>query len=90
MKRYNFTTFNENAESHEFYKTLSKKELVQIMNMKFDEINHNLIYYANLLKETFKGSDYDEHYYKLMSLCEEISDIKIIVDVLKGRRRYHD
>lgn len=89
MKRYTYTTFNENEELFEFYKTLSKKELVQIMNMKFDEINHNLIYYANLLKEIFKEADYDEHYYNLLSLCEEISDIKIIVNILKGNR-YHD
>lgn len=89
MKRYTYTTFNENEESFEFYKTLSKKELVQIMNMKFDEINHNLIYYADFLKEIFKGADYDEHYYNLLSLCEEISDIKIIVNILKGNR-YHD
>lgn len=89
MKRYTYTAFNENKESFEFYKTLSKKELVQIMNMKFDEINHNLIYYAKLLKEIFKEADYDEHYYNLLSLCEEISDIKIIVNILKGNR-YHD
>lgn len=88
MENYFFDTFNNNEESHEFYSTLSKKELVQILNMKFDEINCNLFYYANLLKQILKGLDYDEHYYNLLSLVEDISDIKIIVDILKDGK-YH-
>lgn len=87
MKNY-FTTFDKNKESLKFYKNLSKKELIQILNMKFDNINDNVSYYAKLLKQIFKGSDYDEHYYNLLSIVEDVSDIKIIVDILKDGEYY--
>ena len=38
--------------------------------------------FVEILKAIFNGDDYDEHYYLLKSLSEELNDIKIILNML--------
>ena len=81
---YKFTKLNENIESINFYNSISKKELVSILDNTLNDIDYYLNYYAEFLNCSFKGSDYHEHYYLMKSLSEEINNIKLILNILKN------
>ena len=38
-----------------------------------------------MFKYIFNDFDYDEFYYSCLSLIDELNDIKIILNILKGR-----
>ena len=87
MKNYfKFTKLNIDEESIKFYKSLSNKDLITILNNQFNDIDYFLNYYADFFKECFQGSDYDEHYYLIKSLSESLNDIKIILNIYKSEK----
>ena len=55
------------------------------LNDNLNNIDYYLNYYAEILRAIFNGDDYDEHYYLLKSLTEELNDIKIILNILGDR-----
>lgn len=81
---YEFTKLNEDIESINFYNSISKKELTNILDTTLNNIDYYLNYYAEFLNCSFKGSDYHEHYYLMKSLSEDINNIKIILNILKN------
>lgn len=85
MENYYFYKIDECDEAIDFYNYLSNDELLSMLNSEFEEIDCNLTYYANLLREIFNGLDYDEHYYNLISLSEALNNIKIILNILRDR-----
>ena len=81
---YKFNKLINDKDSIKYYSSLSTNVLIDILNTSFDYIDYYLNYYAKILKTIFKGDDYDEHYYLLKSLSEELNDIKIILNILGG------
>ena len=79
---YKFNKLINDKESIEYFSSLSNNVLNDILNTSFDNIDYYLNYYAEILKAIFNGDDYDEHYYLLKSLSEELNDIKIILNML--------
>lgn len=88
MKMKNYYEFDKLIDDEElinYFNSMSNKQLIDILNSEFDNIDYNLNYYAEFIKDLFNGNDYDEHYYNLKSLSEELNDIKIILNILYGR-----
>ena len=79
---YKFNKLIYDKDSIKYYSSLSNNVLNDILNTSFDDIDYYLNYYAEILKAIFNGDDYDEHYYLLKSLSEELNDIKIILNIL--------
>lgn len=84
---YEFENLNYEKESIDFYKSITTKELKNHLDKEFSNIEYYLVYYAEFFKTIFNGSDYDEHYYMIKALKEELNNIKIILNILKGRDR---
>lgn len=83
MRNYFLTKVFDDKETYNFFKSLSKKELKELLSMKLEDINDYLVYYSKLLKIIFNGTDYNEHNCNLKSLSEEVNDIKIILNILE-------
>lgn len=81
---FEFTKLNIDEESIKFYMSLSNKDLITILNNEFNILDYYLNYYAEFLKGSLQGSDYDEHYYLVKSLSESLNDIKIILNIYKS------
>ena len=79
---YKFTKLISDKDSIKYYNSLSTSVLNDILNTSFDNIDYYLNYYAEILKTIFNGDDYDEHYYLLKSLSEELNNVKIILNIL--------
>ena len=79
---YKFNKLIYDKDSIKYYSSLSINVLNDILNTSFDNIDYYLNYYAGILRIIFNGDDYDEHYYLLKSLSEELNDIKIILNIL--------
>lgn len=82
---YEFTKLNEDRESFQYFNFLSDEFLKNILNNSFNYIDNTINDYANIFKIIFNDKDYDEFYYSCLSLCEELNDIKIILNILKDR-----
>ena len=82
---YDFTKLTNDKDSINYYSSLSNNILNSILDNSFNNIDYHLNYYAKTLKQIFNGSDYNEHYYLLKSLSEELNDIKIILNILGTR-----
>lgn len=82
---YEFTKINEDRDSFRYFNSLSDKTLKNILNNSFNYIDDTINNYANIFKIIFNEKDYDEFYYSCLSLCEELNDIKIILNVLEDR-----
>lgn len=80
---YNFNNLYDDNETVSFYNSLSSKQLNQELNNLFDNIEYYVNYYAEFSQSIFNGNDYDEHFYTLKSLSENLNDIKIILNILK-------
>lgn len=78
----NYYKFTNDKETIKYYNSLSNNALNDILNNSIDDIDYYLNYYAEILRAIFSGDDYDEHYYLLKSLSEELNDIKIILNIL--------
>ena len=85
---YNFNNLYDDSESIKYYNSMSNNELNTTLNNEFDDIDYYLNYYAEFFKGTFNGADYDEHYYTMKTLSEELNDIKIILNILNERNSY--
>ena len=85
---YDFEILNYENESIDFYKSIDTKELKKQLNNYFNDIEYYMNYYAEVLKSIFEDSDYNEHYYTIKALQEELNNIKIILNILKGRDKY--
>ena len=66
-----------------FYESLPTNELIEMLNSMLDDIDFDINYYAKFLDNLFQGIDYNEHYYRLICLSEDINSIKIILTILK-------
>ena len=89
---YNYYNFKINKkysdrDTIKFYKSLSTKILKDNLNKSFNYLESYLIYFSKIFKSLYKGTDYDEFYYTCKSLVEELNDIKIILNILKGREK---
>lgn len=89
---YNYYNFKINKkysdrDTIKFYKSLSTKILKDNLNKSFNYLESYLIYFSKIFKSLYKGKDYDEFYYTCKSLVEELNDIKIILNILKGREK---
>ena len=84
---YKFTKLLNDNESINFYNSLSNIMLNNHLDDLFNDIDNYLNYYAIFFKEIFNGQDYDEHYYDMKALLEELNDIKIILNILNERKR---
>ncbi len=82
---YGFTKLNKDRESFQYFNSLSNEILKNILNDSFNYIDDTINNYATVFKFIFNGKDYDEFYYSFLSLCEELNDIKIILDILNDR-----
>ena len=85
---YEFEILNYENESIDFYKSIDTKELKKQLNNYFNDIEYYMNYYAEVLKSIFEDSDYNDHYYTIKALQEELNNIKIILNILKGRDKY--
>lgn len=85
---YEFENLNYEKDTVDFYKSITNIELKKHLNKNFNDIEYYLSYYAEILKSIFYGTDYDEHYYMLNALVEELNDIKIILNILKSKDNY--
>ena len=79
---YKFSKIINDKDSVKYYSSLPTNVLNDILNASFDNIDYYLNYYAEILRATLNSNDYDEHYYLLKSLSEELNDIKIILNIL--------
>ena len=86
---YKFTKLKYVKETIEFFNNMSTNELNTTLDNTFNDIDNYLNFYANFLKNIFNGQDYDECYYDMKVLSEELNNIKIILNILKGRK-YHE
>lgn len=86
--QFNFDDEITDDETISYYNAMSKNQLIDMLNLEFDNIGFDLKYYAKIIDFVLKGNDYNEHYYKFMCLAEELNNIKIILTVLKDK--YHD
>ena len=89
---YNYYNFKINKkysdrDTIKFYKSLSTKILKDNLNKSFNYLESYLIYFSKIFKSLYKEKDYDEFYYTCQSLVEELNDIKIILNILKGREK---
>ena len=82
---YEFNKLINDGESINFYSSLSREELIKYLNLEVDDIDYYLNYYSELFKTFFNGKDYDEHYYLFKSLLKCLNNIKIILNLLKGK-----
>ena len=82
---YEFYKLTYDKESINYFNSISNKDLLNMVNNEFDNLDYYLNYYAEFMKALFNGDDYDEHYYNLKSLSEGLNDIKIILNILQGR-----
>ena len=82
---YEFTKLIEDGESIDIYSSASNQKLKEILNDIFNDIDYRTDEAAKAFKIFFKGRDYDEYYYSMMVLLEELNDIKIILNILKER-----
>ena len=82
---YKFTKLIEDGEYFQYFNSLSNKILKNILDDSFNYIDNTINNYANIFKTIFNGYDYNEYYYSCLSLCEELNDIKIILNILKDR-----
>ena len=83
----NYFEFNyiEDKESFEYFNSLSTYVLKNILDNNFYYIEFFLEEFAEVFKNVFNRTDYDEFYYTCLSLVEELNDIKIILNILKER-----
>ena len=89
---YNYYKFKINKkysdkDTIKFYNSLSTKILKDNLNKNFNYLESYLIYFSKVFKNLYKGKDYDEFSYTCQSLVEELNDIKIILNILKGREK---
>ena len=82
---YEFNKLINDGESISFYNSLSRGELIKYLNLEFDDIHYYLNYYSEFFKTFFNEKDYNEHYYLIKSLLECLNNIKIILNILKGK-----
>ena len=82
---YEFTKYDEDGIAMDIFNGLSNDKLKSILDDYFNEIEYFLDLFADTFKNVFNGSDYDEFYYQSKSLVEQINDIKIMINILKGR-----
>lgn len=82
---YEFTKLNENRDYFQYFNSLPNEILKNILDNSFNYIDDTINNYANIFKNIFNGYDYDEFYYSCLSLCEELNDIKIIINIFKDR-----
>lgn len=82
---YKFTKLTEDGESFQYFNSLSNKILKNILDDSFNYIDNTINNYANIFNTIFNEKDYNEFYYSCLSLCEELNDIKIIINILKDR-----
>ena len=82
---YEFDNLIDDGETFEFFNSLSYDTLKKALNNSFTYIEDYLNNFADVFKNIFNGYDYDEFYYSCMALIEELNDIKIILNILKGR-----
>lgn len=82
---YEFTKYDEDGFAMDIFNGLSNDKLKSILDDYFNEIEYFLDLFADTFKNVFNGSDYDEFYYQSKSLVEQINDIKIMINILKGR-----
>ncbi len=80
---YEFNNLFEDGVTMDTFCAFSYKTLKKKLNDSFSELEESLEEFANVFKDIFKGRDYDEFYYKALSLLEVINDIKIILNILK-------
>ena len=80
---YEFTTLINDEDSSSYFNLLPSDTLKRILNEIFVYIESYLKNYSNVFKYIF--NDYDEFYYSCLSLIDELNDIKIILNILKGR-----
>ena len=83
----NYFEFNyiEDRESFEYFNSLSTYALKNILDNNFSYIEFFLEEFAEVFKNVFNGTEYDEFYYTCLSLVEELNDIKIVLNILKER-----
>ena len=86
MKNYYYFDLKHDNESIKYHDSLSKSDLIERLNDEMENIDYYLNYYAKFLRKYFQGSDYDEHYYLMKSLSEGLNNIKIILNILKGKK----
>lgn len=84
---FEFTNFINDKDSFEYFKSLSSNTLHIYLNNSFNDIETYLNYYTSIYKNIFKGSDYDEFYFSCKELIEELNDIKIILNIIRGRNQ---
>lgn len=84
---YEFTNLIEDGFTIDIYSFLSEKKLKKILDNSFNDIETYLNEFATTFKSIFKGSDYDEYYYHVMALLEELNDIKLILNILESRKK---
>lgn len=82
---YEFKNFINDEESINHYICFNTKQLKIYLSIQFDDVEYYLNYYAEFLKDIFNGTDCNDHYYMLKALTEELNNIKIILNILKGR-----
>ena len=72
-----------------YYKKLNDEwKLYYLYGESTDEVNdyfNEIECFLDTFTNIFNESNYDEFYYKSKSLIEQINDIKIIINILKGR-----
>ena len=82
---YEFSNLFDDGESFEYFNSLPINVLKNILDDNFNYIEFYLEEYASTFKKIFNGKDYDEFYYVCKSLITELTDIKIILNILKER-----
>ena len=87
---YQFEFDNEvtDDETISYFDSLSESQLINLLNYEFDDIDFDLRYYATIIDSILDRTDYNEHYYRLMCLTEELNNIKIMLTILK--EKYHN
>ena len=85
MNNYYEFNYIEDRESFEYFNSLSTYALKNILDNNFSYIEFFLEEFAEVFKNVFNGTEYDEFYYTCLSLVEELNDIKIVLNILKER-----
>ena len=82
---YEFNNLIDDGETFDFFNSLSYDTLKKSLDNSFTYIEDYLTNFADVFKNIFNDYDYDELYYSCLALIEELNDIKIILNILKGR-----
>ena len=86
---YKFTKLKYIKDNIIFFNNMSTNELNTTLDNTFNNIDNYLNFYAKFLRNIFNWQDYDECYYDMKALSEELNNIKIMLNILK-ERKYHE